>query len=293
MRSMTGYGRGTAEREGIRFVVEISTVNRKQCEVVLNMPRELAAIEPALRARVQREISRGRAVVSVTPELVTDLAAKEVRVDVPLARAFATALEQLRRDLGWLDSPLRLDGILRLPDVIAVRDPSLDPQAAWPVVDEALGLALGDLVAMRGTEGGALARDLARRLDLLVGLVEEIARRAPAMVEHYRNALRERIRTLGAEVEVDDERLAREVIYFADKSDITEELTRLRSHLAQMRELLPSDDGVGRTLEFLVQEVNREINTAGSKCADAEISRHVVAFKTELERIREQVQNIE
>jgi len=291
---MTGYGRGGAQAGGIRFVVEMSAVNRKQCEIVLNVPRELAALEPGIRARVQEEVSRGRVVVSVAPDLAADSAAKLVQVDLALARGFAAALEQLRRDLGWLDSPLRLDSILRLPNVAIVRDPALEPEAAWPVVREALDQALAELVGMRGAEGRVLARDLLARREILAGVLAEIAARVPQMVEHYRDALRERIRALSLEAgAVDEERLAREVVYFADKSDITEELTRLGSHLAQMRDLVASDGGVGRTLEFLVQEMNREINTIGSKATDVEISRHVVAFKTELERIREQVQNIE
>jgi uncharacterized protein (TIGR00255 family) len=186
-----------------------------------------------------------------------------------------------------------MDLIFRLPQVIQIVDPGLKPEIAWPVIEEALGRAMEQFIGMRMAEGEALKSDLAMRVDLLDQLRAEISLRRPDIVTHYRDALTQRIEDLGVKVEVDDDKLAREVAYFADKSDISEELTRLESHLAQMRVMFESTEPVGRSLEFLLQELNREFNTIASKASDANVSQAVVTAKTEMERIREQIQNIE
>jgi uncharacterized protein (TIGR00255 family) len=293
MNSMTGHGRAVADRDGIRFAVEISSVNRKQCEVIISLPRELGSLENPLRAEVLKRVSRGRVSVYVVMEAMPDQDLREVQIDRGLAVKYARAVEHLRNELGWNDSPLEMDLIFRLPQVIQIVDPGLKPEIAWPVIEEALGRAMEQFIGMRMAEGEALKSDLAMRVDLLDQLRAEISLRRPDIVTHYRDALTQRIEDLGVKVEVDDDKLAREVAYFADKSDISEELTRLESHLAQMRVMFESTEPVGRSLEFLLQELNREFNTIASKASDANVSQAVVTAKTEMERIREQIQNIE
>lgn len=293
MNSMTGHGRAVAEREGIRFAVEISSVNRKQCEIVVSLPRELGSLENQVRAEVQKRVNRGRVSVFVVMETVPDRDLREVQIDQGLAMKCARAVEQLRDSLGWKESALDLDVIFRLPQVVQVVDPGLKPELAWPVIEEALGAAMEQFLGMRAIEGQAMGDDLRMRAGLLERLRAEIEIRREAVVIHYREALTQRIEELGVKVEVDDDRLAREVAYFADRSDISEELTRISSHLAQMNTMLESTDAIGRSLEFLLQELNREFNTIASKASDAPISQAVVTAKTEMERIREQIQNIE
>lgn len=287
--SMTGFGRGAAEAEGISAVVELGAVNRKQFENCIAVPRELAVLEPRIDAFVRKSIRRGQ--VKGTVSVTATSGAGSIQVDLALAEAQVSAIREAARALGLADD-LSASLLLELPDAISLKR-QIDPEKAWTVLEQALGAAVGALLDMRRREGDALAKDLGERLDALSSIRDAIALRAPAAPEEYRAKLEERIAKLSRGLALDQETLAREVALFADKTDVSEELTRLGSHLEQARALLSSDEPAGRTLDFLCQEMLREINTTGSKSADTAITDGVIAFKALLETFREQVQNIE
>ena len=291
MRSMTGYGRGEASCDGVRFIIELQSVNRKQSDIVVSLPRSLLSLESRVRESLQTKIARGRLNVSVNveapPSNLSDSA-----INQTLAAAYADAMRKLKTTLG-LSGDVTLDAVLRAPGVLQTASQELNPEDSWTPMESALEKALTALIGMRETEGAHLASDLKARLDQLRRRTGEIRSRSPELVTHYRQQLLDRIRTNGLDLPVDEERILREVILFADRSDISEELTRLESHTVQFEALLNSDQPVGRTLEFLAQEIAREFNTLSTKSNDAQISQWVVASKAELEKIREQILNIE
>jgi len=290
MRSMTGYGRGEHVQDGFKFTVELNSVNRKQSDISIKLPSELEELEPRIRDEINTRISRGRINAVIT--FHRSAAAEHVELDTALAKAYLRAIQKLQKELK-LNGTLTLDTILRAPGVLKLAETTLDPDAVWSGVKTALRKALDRLVTMREKEGKHLAADLSARLDLLASGVAAIRKAAPEAIKRYREQLHARVKEAGLEVPLDDERLTKEVVFFADRCDITEELTRLDSHLRQFRACLKSPEPVGRTLDFLAQEMNREINTLGSKANAAEISQQVLRMKAELEKIREQVQNIE
>ena len=293
LMSMTGRGAGRAAGRLARVEVELSSVNRKQLDVDVGLPRFLAAQEARVQERIRRRLSRGRVTGEIRVAWTEAAQAAGAQVDLGLARATVAALRGAAKKLGLPDD-LKASALLALPGVVVAEHGAKDLEALWPVVAQALGAALEQLQAMRRKEGAALGRDLRARLKTLARLAGEIGARAPAAVEVYRANLLKRISAAlpGSEL-AGDERLLKEVALFADRTDITEEQVRLESHLRQAADLLKAGGVAGRTLDFLVQELGREINTIGSKANDGEITRRVIAFKTELERIREQVQNIE
>ena len=290
---MTGHGRGDCSRDGFKVTVEVSSVNRKQSEIAVNLPRELDSLEPRIRDEINRCVARGRLTAKISLHMGEKGYGERALINAGLAKAYAKEIRKLARDLK-LDDSVSLDLVLRAPGVLQVEDPTWETETFWPAVEKALGQALKGLVAMRRREGTHLAEDLAVRVDSMRVALARIKVAAPLMVERYRDQLRERIRNAGLEIPaVEDERLAKEIIYFADRSDISEEVTRLESHFKQFEVCVKSKEPVGRTLDFLAQEMNREINTIGSKAADSQISREVVTLKADLEKFREQVQNVE
>jgi uncharacterized protein (TIGR00255 family) len=291
MRSMTGYGRGEAESEGVKLSVELSTVNRKQSEIAINLPRDIAELETRIRRAINTRISRGRTNVLVAHHASAE-GARRLALDVDLARSYHNAMRALQKKLGAAGQ-ITIDTILQAPGVMRPPEEAIEPDRAWPAVQDALESALNDLIKMREREGRHLARDLMRRVKTTRAWLKQIRELHPAVVKKFRAALTERIEKTGLPVAKEDERLAKEIFLFADRSDISEELTRLESHLAQFAHHLRKEEPVGRTLEFIVQEIFRELNTLGAKANDADISQRVVACKTELEKIREQVQNLE
>ncbi len=292
MHSMTGYGRGECVKDGFKFTVELNSVNRKQNDVSINLPKELVELEPRIRDAINAQLSRGRINVVVAYHRGTAKAEEQIELDVALAKAYYRAIQKLQKQIN-LNGSLTLDTILRAPGVLKLAESMVDAEAMWSGVEAALRKALVQMVKMREREGKFLAADLARRLDTIATGLELIRKVAPEAVKRYREQLHARVKEAGLNVPLDDERLVKEVVIFADRCDITEELTRLASHLSQFREQLQADEPVGRTLDFLAQEMNREINTVGSKANAAEVSQQVVKMKAELEKIREQVQNIE
>ncbi len=293
MKSMTGYGRGDSSAKGVQLAVEISSVNRRQVEVAVSLPNELDSLEADLRKIVLASVARGRVSGRVTLQRPSGKANRPILINEAQAEAYKKALAKLADGMGLRDD-LSLETILRLPGVMEACEDEVDPVAMLPTLKRALGLALGQLQDMRSKEGANLGRDLAKRLASLRRITKRVAKRAPKVVEHHRTRLLERLAKADIDVaDADDERFLREVVYFTDRSDISEELTRLESHFDQVGGCLISNEPVGRKLDFLAQEMFREVNTIGSKANDSEISQEVVTLKTELEKIREQVQNVE
>ncbi len=288
---MTGYGRGESERGGAKVSVELNSVNRRQSEIVIGLPRELSALEPRVRESVAERLARGRTNVSISYQPSTN-GTRNLALDRTLARSYHDALRALRDELA-VSGEITIGMILQAPGVMRFSEESTEPNETWPALEEALGRALDELVKMRTREGKHLAKDLIHRLKVVRQSLKEVRRLHPAIAEKHRAALLERIQKAGVELEPNDERLLREVVLFADRSDVSEELTRLESHLAQFAHHLRKAEPVGRTLEFITQEISRELNTLGAKAGDPEISPHVVACKSEVEKIREQIQNLE
>lgn len=288
---MTGYGRGVAVGGGLKAEVELSAVNRKQLDLFVNLPKPLALLESRMQEELARGISRGR----VTVDIVVHSSPRRretIRIDEDVAAACLAALRRTAGRLGIRDD-LTLRDLVALPGVLHAESAEEDVEAVWPVLQAALRKAMTGLGRMRAREGGRLAADLLARVAAMSGLLGQIREAAPRVIERYRRNLRARIRAALAEMPLPEERIEREIVVFADKADITEETTRLDSHLAQAKRLLRAGGPSGKSLDFLAQEINREINTISSKANDAAIASLAVAFKTELERFREQAQNVE
>ncbi len=290
---MTGYGRGDCAREGFKVTVELSSVNRKQAEISVNLPREMEMLEAQMRDLINRHIARGRLTVRVSFHAGAGKASARMHLNLPLAQAYARELGRLARQLK-LAGPVSLDHLVRAPGVFQTDEELADAEHLWPAVEKALRQALAALVKTREREGAHLAEDLAAHAALMRHCAARVQAQAPQAAERYRQQLIERIKSAGLEAPAaDDERLLKEIVFFADRSDISEELTRLQSHFQQFNDCVKSKEPVGRMLDFLAQEMNREINTIGSKANDALISREVVILKAELEKFREQAQNVE
>lgn len=292
MRSMTGYGRGECARGGYKFMVELNSVNRKQSDIMINLPKELIELEPRMRDEINAKLSRGRVNGVVVYQRAKTNTDDHVELDVELAEAYVKSIRKLQAKLK-LTGPVSLDTVLNAPGVLRLAERGIVADEVWPSVKAALDKALAQLIKMREKEGRHLAADLSARLDVLAAGAATIRQRAPVAVSRFRETLQARIKEAGLDLPLDDDRLVKEVVFFADRSDISEELTRLDSHLQQFRDNLKSAEPVGRALDFLSQEINRELNTIGSKASSVEIAQEVVKLKAELEKIREQAQNIE
>lgn len=308
MRSMTGYGRALLEEDGREMTVEVRSVNHRFLDVSCRLPRSIGFLEDAVRKGVAARLARGH--VDVFVNYVNRREdAREVRVDTALAKAYRSALAELGEAVGIepganltqapgltqapsLTKPVSLIDYAQLPDVLTVSERQEDQDALRALLQHALEKALDQLCAMRELEGANMRADILSKMDAIASLREQIASRAPRVVEEYREKLRARLGAL-LSGELDEARFATEVAIFADRAAIDEELVRLGSHIAQIRETAAMQEPVGRKLDFLVQELNREVNTIGSKASDAQIAQHVVAAKGEIEKLREQVQNIE
>lgn len=288
---MTGYGRGECSQDGFKVTVELSSVNRKQVEISVNVPREMDMLEAPIRELIIRYVARGRLTVRVSQHAGS--ASVRLHLNTSLARAYARELRRLASELK-LPGHVTLDHLVRAPGVIQTDEELAEGEDFWPAVEKALKKALVAMVAMREREGAHLLQDLTARVAVMRRAASRIEKQAPKVAARYREQLIARVRTAGLDAPgLEDERLLKEVVYFADRSDITEELTRLRSHFEQFDDCLKSREPVGRMLDFLAQEMNREVNTIGSKANDSLISREVVTLKAELERFREQAQNVE
>jgi len=293
MKSMTGYGRGECAQDGFKVTVELSSVNRKQAEVSVTLPRELEQLETPIRDIINRQIARGRVNARITLHTAENKLSARKHINETLAKAYAGEFARLAKSLK-LAGEVTLDQVLRAPGVFQTDEQLAESEDLWPAVEKALNLSMTALLKMREREGAHLVRDLADRIAIMRTAVEKIRRQAPVTMENYRRQLVERVKSAGLEnIGPEDERLLKEIVLFADRSDISEELARLQSHFQQFDDCRKTKEPVGRTLDFLAQEMNREINTIGSKANDAVISREVVTLKAELEKFREQAQNVE
>ena len=291
MYSMTGYGRGTASLEGRELTIELKSVNNRFLDIGMKLPRQLSFLEDGLRKLLNDNLSRGHVDVFVNyRNLRSD--SKTVRVDEALLRAYLASARESAKALD-LDDDLTLSKALTLPDVTTILPADEDQQALTELATTAMTEAIEGLKAMRLKEGERLKLDLNARMDTMTGYAAAIEKRAPAVAEEYRTKLTARIEELLGETEVDRARLATEVAIFADRAAIDEEIVRLKTHLIHFRELLEADEPVGRKMDFLAQEMNRECNTVGSKANDAELTSIVLLSKAEIEKLREQIQNIE
>ena len=288
MKSMTGHGRGAVVAGNLRVVAECFSVNRRQGEVALATSRDLAWIEPRVREEVLKRISRGKVQVSLAVEHSPHSA--PVLVDRRRAAEFLRAARALQKELS-LSGEISVETVLAAPGVLKTDD--ADGRELWPAVRRALATALDGLLAMRLREGAHLRKELLRASTRMNALLKRVRTLAPRVPKRQRAALLRRLQSARLPADVLDPRVVTEIAIFAERCDITEELARLESHLAQFREQLDSDAPVGRTLEFLAQEMGREWNTAGAKANDAEISLLVVEAKAELDKAREQLANVE
>lgn len=291
IKSMTGYGKAVVETETGRTTVEIRSVNHRYGEVFVKMPRSFLAFENDVRKAVGDRLKRGKIEAFVQHEEGIG-GQNQSLVNLPLARAYRDAFERMRSELGLAD-PVTLPLLLSQRDVLAAREEGADEDILRGELLQAVRGAVEAMEAMRMREGEALLADLRDRRQTLATLIDRVAERAPAVVADYAQKLRERLAQLLADTTLDEARLAQEVALLADRCDVTEELVRFRSHLIQFDETLALAEPVGRKLDFLMQELNREVNTIGSKANDAAMAAIVVELKAELEKIREQVQNIE
>jgi uncharacterized protein (TIGR00255 family) len=290
---MTGYGRGECSQDGYKVTAELSSVNRKQTEITVYLPRELEPLESRVRNEINRRIGRGRLTARIALHTGEEALSVRAHINEKVARAYARELTKLAKDLN-LSGQVSLDHLVRAPGVFRSDFDTSDSESFWPAVEKALKIGLDALLSKREKEGIHLKGDILKRVETMRKGVTKLQREAPRMIKRYQKALIERITAAGLTgITPDDERLAKEIVYFADRSDITEELTRLESHFNQFDDLARSKEPVGRTLDFLAQEINREINTVGSKASDGVIVRQVVNLKAELEKFREQVQNVE
>lgn len=289
---MTGFGRGVAATDAWHATVEISTVNRKQAEIVVLAPRELAELETRIRKSVLATVARGRVQVTINLERADGAAAAAIKVDAVLARALHAAFIELGHAVGQALLPTATD-YLRQPGILTLSSGDIDANTAWLAIEPALANALTSLAAMRRTEGDHLKADFLVRLDALAAFANQVASEAPARPLRQRELLAKRLRDAGLDLDPTDDRVAKEIALFADRCDVSEELTRLDSHLVKFRDYLDASDAPGRALDFLCQEMFREFNTIGSKANDSRIAHTIVEAKSELEKIREQVQNLE
>ena len=293
IRSMTGYGRADVAGTRLTVTVECKSLNHRSLDISLRLPRVLGSFELEARRQIQDAVKRGRVEVTVTTATGAGQAQRTVRVDAAQARAYARAAGQLARAVGRRKT-VDLAWLMGQPGVLVREDePELPAADGWTLLSQALGQALADLVARREAEGKALAQALRTLHDGLTAQVAAMEARVPDAVQRRAVRLRERVQGLLAGATLDEGRLATEIALLAERSDVREELDRLRTHLDQFTTLLEDGGSVGRTLDFLIQEMHREVNTVGSKADDLELTQLVIGAKATLEKLREQVQNLE
>lgn len=293
IKSMTGYGRSEAVLNEKKIVIEIKSLNHKFLEVFIRLPGAWSALEQEIKRKVTERFARGRIEVSIRRDSEQGAGVEgRFELNMPVIRTYYSMISAMKEELGLKDK-ITLGLLLGLKDAITVTEPVIDLASTWEGLKPILDSAMDALEDMRAQEGETIGKDLNGRTELMGSLLETINSKAPQMVSEYQKRLSEKVKELAGGVAVDEGRLAQEVAIMAERSDITEEIVRFRSHISQMCQIMRGGEPVGRKLDFLLQEMNREANTIGSKSPDAEISQIVVEIKSELSRLREQVQNIE
>jgi uncharacterized protein (TIGR00255 family) len=288
---MTGFGRAEKVVDGRDIIVEVKSVNHRFFDFNIRASRGYEFLEEKVRPYLQEKIARGKLDVYVGLEKLDD-AGTEVQINMPLAAGYLSALRAAQKKFGLPDD-IKTSTLLQCPDIFTVRREPEDEEEVWGKVKGVLDEALVPFFAMRRAEGSKMQEDILSRVSAILKMVGEIEERSPKTVEEYRSKLKERIQDLLGSAPVDEQRILTEAAIYADKVSVAEETVRLRSHISQFTDMVSSGEAVGRRLDFLVQEMNREANTIGSKCVDAQIAHLVVDMKAEIEKIREQIQNIE
>ncbi|HEY5585544.1 MAG TPA: YicC/YloC family endoribonuclease [Ruminiclostridium sp.] len=292
VRSMTGFGRGTYSDDGKEFTVEIKSVNHRYIDFYIKLPRQIGFLEERVREVVSKSLFRGKVDIFISFEDRSD-DSRSVTLDEALASAYIQAVEKLK-DKYNLKDDLSVSLVSKFPDVLRIEKNEDDEEQLWDVLNKALEVAISSLVQMREKEGNELRTSLLQKADYIEEIISQISIRSPKVVIEYKQKLENRIKEILNQQTIDENRIAMEVAIFADRCGIDEELVRLGSHLIQLRDILSiKKQPVGRKLDFLVQEINREINTIGSKSNDIIITKNVLELKSETEKIREQIQNIE
>lgn len=290
IKSMTGYGRAKLSKDDREYQIEIKSVNHRYLDISVRIPKQLSYLEEIIKKEIAKKVKRGKIDVFVTFEN-NSLEGKEIKINTELAKAYIDELKKLAEKENIL-SDIQVTEISKYPDVLNIQS-SQDDEKITEEVLETITIATDNLVQMRETEGNKISEDLLKRLNIINKKVEEIAKLSTGLIEEYVVKLEERIKEILKNQEIDKTRLAQEVVIYADKCSIEEEVTRLNSHISQFKNLLNSNEAIGKKLDFIIQEMNRETNTIGSKANNLEITNGVIDIKTEIENIREQVQNIE
>lgn len=291
VRSMTGYGKGEHMANDYCFVVEIKSVNHRYNDISIKLPRFMNELEDAIRKKAMQYIARGKTDIYITFETFSNQDVV-VKINEPLAKAYTEKLYELEQKFG-VYSKYKLDLVARFADVISVEKAEEQKDILWETLLPALDEAILKFVEMRQKEGEALVNDILKKRELIQQMTEKIKYRSPIVVKEYKEKLQNRMKELLSGIEIDEQRIAMETALFADRSCVDEEITRLESHIIQLNEILQKGGQVGRKLDFLVQEMNREVNTIASKANDVEITSITIEMKSEIEKIREQIQNIE
>ncbi len=290
IKSMTGYGKANLEKNSRKYIIEIKSVNHRYMDISIKMPRALSYLEEIIKNEISKNIKRGKVDVFITFEN-NSIEGREIKINTELAKGYIKELRKLAKEENIL-SDIQVNDIARYPDVLTIQDSQDDEEIKHEIL-EVVGKATENLVSMRKTEGEKIAKDLKERLELIQNKVNKVSKLSTGLIEEYVVKLEERVKQILKDQEIDKTRLAQEVVIYADRCSIEEEITRLNSHIAQFNKLLNSDEAVGKKLDFIIQEMNRETNTIGSKANSLEITNSVIDMKTEIENLREQVQNIE
>lgn len=290
IKSMTGFGRGEATRDNITFTVDIKSVNHRYSDISVRMPRVVLALEQKVREYVNSKLNRGKIDIYIN----YDSFGKDtkVKLDTNLAAAYVDSLNVLKEQFGIKDE-LSLSLLTRFTDILKLDTEEQDVDLLWSILSDALEQAVSSLVDMRSREGERLRKDMLLKLDNIKNIVEDIKAMSAGLADEYRAKLYEKIKELTKEIQLDENRILTEVAIFADKSGIDEEIVRLGSHLEEFKKTLNIKTPIGKKLDFIVQEMNREVNTIGSKSSNLGIVNNVISIKTEIEKVREQIQNIE
>lgn len=292
--SMTGFGRSEITEGERKYIVELKSVNNRYLDINIKMPKKFNAFESAIRSELKSYMKRGKVDVYISYEDFSESESK-VKYNKAIAQEYYNFLKEMSDDFG-LDNDVRISVLSRFPEVFTMEEEELDEEEVWSGIKKALDLAGAQFLESRKREGEFLSKDLTEKLSGMLENVEYITERSPQIIEEYKGKLREKIQDLLEDKQIDENRLAMEVTLYADKVCVDEELTRLRSHIEATREALKvgdDKDGIGRKLDFLAQEMNREANTILSKSTDLKISDRGIALKTDIEKVREQIQNIE
>ena len=290
--SMTGFGRGEFKNDNYQFLVECKTINHKYCDINVRLPRKISFLEDRIRNYVKNFVKRGRVDLYIKLDLIGSEDVN-LKFDDKLATQYVNILKDIKEKFDLQDD-ISVMSVAKFPDIVRCEEKEEDEDLYWDMLKEALDMALEKLTQMRKVEGEKLAKDTLDRCDILKNLVDEIEKYSDSVVDEYKEKLNTRItEILDNPSIIDENRLAQEVAIFADKSSITEEIVRFRSHIEQLKNTVVKNDSIGRKIDFLIQEMNREVNTTGSKSSNINITNLVVEVKSELEKIREQIQNIE